>query len=388
MPLIVPLSALLKTTEWQCAEALLRKHDPFYGPLVPGFDWYDPEHVIGIREMFGTSVELVMDRNVFGRVLKLASARTGSRDELDRLAAAVMAFAIVTQSFFDPKFAVAEPVMSNGESDGREEALKFVSLQNQSARVFLQIAAGSASSLDPREVAKEKTPEAARDAKNLAVKFWNGIQPEYGAALKLALLVREVHPHAPDVSQMVEFLGWSYDNYLLLAGPLTYGSLALSPSRFRSMMKKVTSGDLDTVFAGVRNAAWDMGLLRYWGRRAIEAARGEEYVLLCSFDKALHRCASNLLCPSVGPHEQLAILRQRLGEEWGQDDAEKVMDAYTRCVIGHDSDSMRTSMHHMHDQKYWDGMIAELEQELTVSVRPRLSTRALDLAQRPHLKVR
>jgi len=161
------------------------------------------------------------------------------------------------------------------------------------------------------------------DIERMPVQLWSNYRPEYGAALKLALIRMDGRPDAVEPRQFLVFLQWMYDDYIFIPGAVAYASLALSPKRGRGMLKNLWSRDSSKALSGVRNATWDMALLRHWGRQVQMARESRQFPMLVRSDPLELR---RQLCWSVHGSGQTAKCAQppveaRMGRKtWGKAD--------------------------------------------------------------------
>jgi hypothetical protein len=338
---------------------------------VLGFDWYSVRDIVPVGLERGTTFSLVFDRNVVSRLMSLLPCRPGAADHLARRAAAVMAFMIVSGSLLDAVVALGETSQANGAAAGRLEALQLAAMQNLHPQIFADVALGRRDRIPVDDLARETTDAARRGSETLDVEVWRQFLPEYGAALKLALIRLAAGPREAAPSPMAEFLRWTYEDYMFLPGAVSYGSLAFSPSRHGRMFKRLFSGEPKKALAGVRNAAWDMGLLRYWGRPFRRGTgAGDEYAVLCSFDGAVLDCAGDTVS-SGGESEKLTLLERRWVDEWGAAAGRELSALYTRYFLTHTTDSRRAARVYAHQPAYWEALVARLEGELVEAVRRR-----------------
>ncbi len=345
----------------------LRDHDPFRGKAVLGFDWYDPSDIISKTVQYGTEFELVLDRNALSEVISLASPKRQAEDSQRRLAAAVMAFSLVTGIYFDANVAVSEPVGPNGIDGARSDTILFASLQCQHAQDYIDIALGRKDMIGADAIALETRPEMKACVNRLDLDYRPRFRPEYGVALKLALIRLRGEPRQTHAWQLAELLRWSYEEFMFVAGAIVYGSLALSPARHRKMLKGLNSGDVNKALAGVRNAMWDMALLRYWGRRILREGSANRYVMVCSFDRAVLTCATDFITLDGSESTGLHMIRNRWIDEWGERDGNALANQYTRYCLGQKTDPAREMNLRTHTRADWDAMVNALETEFRLA---------------------
>jgi hypothetical protein len=356
----------LPRNDYDAVVAMLKAADPFRGLRVPGFDQYDPEQYHELRAMFGTSFTLVLDRNVFSRVIAMAKGDRVDPSDTYRTAAAIMAFSSMAECHHDGTVAIAEFADHHPEEEWRKEMDIFATAQNAGAQAYCDIALGRVSKLDWQQLRSDFEARSRADVFGLRLPTKEQLcGADLGVAYKLGLLMLDAYPSPPTHLQMAELLRWCYEEYLFLAPAIAYSGLALSPKRHRGMLKSIRSGDLARADAGVSNAAWDMALLRSW---ASQESHDKECVLLCSLDNALLECATDFKVPVPEAIDRLGCLRNRWRREWGDRDGSYLSDLYLRYVLAHDTDSSRAALRQKHKHSYWLGVVEDLKRQFAEKV--------------------
>jgi hypothetical protein len=346
--------------------AMLQAADTFRCIDVPDLDPNDWNWIREKKQRFGTEFCLVFDRNVFTRVLGLRQPLRRPLAQGERIAAAVMFHGIMGNVLFDSGPAIAEALKTQGPQDGCREACAFAAMQNLDPAVYLNIALGRLQGVAPEMIEAEITPEILRGVEQLDLSHQRWMTPEYTCALKLALLQLRGGGKG-EATVFSEFLQWSYEEFLFLPGPLIYGSLALSPGRKSRMFKNLRGTDPVRALSGIRNAAWDMYLLRYWVNCVKRQHDDNSFHFLGTMDQALKDCAADLLVPSADPEIARIALRERWTAEWGKH-ATTLLAQYESFALSYQTDHNRTVASHQHDESFWRAyhaqLLAEVEAEL------------------------
>lgn len=345
-------------------QQVLQAARPFRFWAVPNLDPYDIFATTALFDEFGGALAVVLDRNVFSRALELFTPERPPAGKEHRIAAAVFAYCIWTGAYFDPVIATAETVFTNRIERGRGEAVELVAMQNIHPQPYVDVALGRADRIPSDVLAVERTVSAIQGAASLELDQWDQFRADYGAALKLAMLLRELGEASPTPDTFVRFLEWSYHEFILVLPAIIYGSLALSPRRISGMFKDVRVGKSADALRGVRNATWDMAMLRYFMKLLSQSKAARTFPIACSLDRALLHCLDDL----VGIYGQPeAVQHQRLNEmfcrHWGDQASTKVAAACTRCVLGQQTDSRRAALQPGRNQADWEAMVHRLEKE-------------------------
>jgi hypothetical protein len=285
-----------------------------------------------------------------------------------------MGFGIWGQTYFDAEIAIGEVISSHGEDRGREEAVRFVALQNLPPSCYCEVMCGTRQNLDPVAIEKETSAEVINDFKDIVTHPESyRLAPFYGAALKLSTLRLRCRDDNDCFEAFKEFIRWSYDSYLIVAAAWAYGSLAFSPRRHANMFKNLREKSSEQALAGVRNIAWDMKLLSYWGKLAGEDLHQNRMTVLATFDAALQNCAEVFVYPHRTESQKLEMTRKRSVELWGEHKGTRIFREYVRCYLGSNTDGQRAAMQHRRQGSYWKSVNETLEAEFIQEHQKRVS---------------
>jgi|GEM_PF-6816716 len=353
----------------KCVEAMLRSHRPFLHQAILGVDLYDLVSVLKFRESSPRDLVMILDRNVLSRAFELVSPCSVPILEEHRIAAAVCAYALLSDVQFDPTIAFAETVHINGREKGEHEMAKLAAMQNIPAQCFLSVATGRADRIDSHFLDAERTDEISSASRQLQYDQWQRFEPDYIAALKLALLLRKAGPNSEGESLFAAFMRWCYEEFIFTAPGILYGSLALSPVRMKDMFKRVHGRDGSTVLIGVRNATWDLALIRSWMDATNSMRRDRNFAFVCSFDQALRRCANDAIAPArLTCAQQLEFVESIFVRDWGENAGRRLSRAYAKYIIALPSTDGRNGVRDPNRRVRWRAMTADMERELALDL--------------------
>jgi len=339
-------------------EDFLKDHSCFCTIPVPAFDPYRVLDVCRVCVVHDSTFMLIQDRNALSYTLELIDLPKEKLTEQHKKAAAVMAFAIITGMAFYPIAAVGETTMTNGTDRGHHDTAMMGALQNLNPQLYLDVMLGRTSCIGREELDKELSPKILRGAKSLDVNFWREMRPHYGAALKLASLLHSCKSQASYQHAFQEFLRWSYEEFLFLSGAVVYGSLACSPNRRKEMFKSLRSGNWELALNGVRNAAWDMGLIDHWAREIQEGIPERRFVYFSTFDQTLAKCAKRFLSVE---QDKLGEMQRLLIEDWGAQSGKMIFHQYAAYARATESPVRKASS--KPKEAYWSTFIDDQERD-------------------------
>jgi hypothetical protein len=302
-------------------------------------------------ELLGTKSYLLLDRNMFSRVVRLASGEPC--DESMRIPAAVMAFAHCANLQIEPNIALYEYGAHGGTDVTIEELAIFRAADNVHLSHYTDVALGRSENLrpvTPREIDRE-------ELSNVLSRKLNDWRFEYTALLKLAIIA-STSTSTPSM-QFKEFLDWMYQEYFFSRGALSFASLYLSPKREKKMLKRLWSRNRSIALAGIRNAAWDLTLIRFWTRKVDQQDDENELWILCSSDGGVRKIARRIMAGDADPQ---AVLLTQLEDDWGSRSGQQLGDLYFRYVADAGEESRAANRGISRAEA--DALITRLEGEL------------------------
>ena len=291
-------------------ESIVRAVDCFVA-LVNG-DLYDVGTHLAAEDFKFTAT---LDRNIYTRIAGLASGSPIPVEQLRdyRCAAAILAFAQITDITFDYFSSLYEYASTQGGSEAINDLNRFRAADSFDTREVIEFALGRTDS-PPRTVLKSvaPTPPAESEFERVTYQF----RVNYTLALKVAILAKEP---IPPVERMLQFLDWLHAEFVWGAPAAIFANRYFSPSRFGRMLKGFTR-------RGIKNAAWDMALVQVWRKHALAGLKNGKPALLISRDRAVRDMAQKI---SAETNEELAGF---IREPWGKNSTEgkRVLAHYLR----------------------------------------------------------
>ena len=144
--------------------------------------------------------------------------------------------------------------------------------------------------------------------------------------LKLAAL--ELTARSP-LEKTMAFLEWVISDYMITPAAIVLSGAFFTPRRKKPMIRDLRTPDRQRVLKNIRNAAWDLVLIRHWGKLVTKQPETNSLWLLCSRDKALKKVArvihSGDYQDNTGAEANMAFFVP----EWGETDGKVLADMAT-----------------------------------------------------------
>jgi hypothetical protein len=336
------------------------------------FDPYNPAHYLAQTEFQKFQFRLLLDRNLFGRILSLVShEESGSVDNQGRVAAAVMAFSIILDILVEPGNAIQE--LPHEEKRMREELQRFRIIDNLDPHIFAEIALGRRGKIRRSDLSLDASTRGSN------VQFHDvkptGFHMDFSVCLKVATLLLNVYPKQPTVETMKDFLRWMYKDFFFSASVLPYASLALGCRKRKGMFKGLFNGNEIKAIHGVQNATWDAALIRRYINDSNVAYETKEIPVLASFDKALLECASRLSVQEDNGESSEEAARRLFCHDWGENDGIDLANFYLDLLSRADSDGTRQANRISGGgaSEYWEDFQQSLEEKLKIMIANKVS---------------
>ena len=299
-------------------EGIVRGQDMFCTSF-PDQDVYSITLYHAQAEMYGTHAWMVLDRNVFARIVELAKGCSATLDH--RIAAAVMVFARCAKIDFEPTLAVHEGVATQSENDSLHDLAMFRAAANVHPSEFAEIALTRSSRLLGKLLPAQVT--ANLTASTQRIRQYSFVYP---LVLKMGLIEIEGGPMA---DRMRRFLDWTYSNWYMSAPATALAAMCFSGVAPKGALENLRNRDRTLAPKGLRNCAWDLTYVTWWGELLKRQSREQRLHLFCTRDKALRRVAQQILVKPHSAGEEIAQeLRQLLGTA--------VYDYYAQLAARHD----------------------------------------------------
>jgi hypothetical protein len=325
---------------------MLRAEGPFRSSF-PEEDMYSIDLYHIQAEMHGSEFRLLLDRNIFARVVALAKGATAT--ETHRIPAAIMAFAQCAGIDIDASIALYEGIATQDKNTANEDLMHFRRADHAHPSTFADIALGRASQLRCPTHRAENIPDL--EPLRRPLKQYSFVYP---LVLKIGLLELQ---GGPMQHRLLRFLSWSHQNWYLNAAATSLAALCFSHEVPRGILKDLRHQDRSLTLKGMRNCAWDLTYITWW----IQLIRRQENTnclyLLCSCDKALRWVAQRILAKGVfGERNDSELLRELLGNE--------VLVHYTRLIENRDDPCRAINEIGVEIAAYRRKLIGELEEQL------------------------
>jgi hypothetical protein len=346
MPQLSVFYPPIPTADLMQIEDVLRAGDIFCTSF-PDEDPYSVALHYSRAEMDGVGAWIVLDRNVFSRVVDLAKG-SPAKGEQQKIAAAVRAFAQCGDINFLPTLAVYEGEASQAASDAANDWAMFLAADNLDPWNFASIALGKSSHLST------KLAPVPDDAILIA----SQPTPEFSFLYPLVLNVGLIELQGgamPD--RMRRFLDWSYSNWYLSAAATVFAAMCFSGTPPKRALKDLRNSDRSLALKGLRNAAWDLTYVTCWVQLLKRQNQENRLYMFCTRDKALRRLAHQMLVkPHVADEDIAHELRALLGSE--------VRDHYLRLVARQGDPAREVNRPEFERVSHGRQIAAGLEQEL------------------------
>jgi hypothetical protein len=250
----------------------------------PDEDVYSVAFYDSQAEMYGIRVCVMLDRNVFARIVELANGCSAMPDH--RIAAAVMASGQIANMTFEPALAVYEGVATQAENVAPHDLAMFQAADNVHPSEFADIALARSSRLRSKLVPADGAIESIPAQRIREYSF------VYPLVLKMGLIELEGGPMADRIRK---FLDWTYGNWYMSAPATILAAMCFSGSTPKGILKSLRDSNRDLALKGLRNCAWDLTYVTWWGELLKQQNQQNCLYLFCSRDKALRRVAQQML---------------------------------------------------------------------------------------------
>ena len=265
-------------------QGMLRSENPFCSsfpdePLYSVMLYHQQKH------LHGTETRMLLDRNIYARLLRLAKGHPASDDY--RIPAAVMGFAQWAGILLEPNMAIYEGCSTQqGEEPARDIAF-FRAFDNLHPSILVDIALGRTKQLSAplnMQPVMEELRSIGQPLRDFSI--------VYPLVLKIGLLELG---RGRQAERMRHFLEWMHTEWYYSPPVTIFAAMCFSDNAPRGVLKHLRSDDRQRALKGVRNAAWDLAYITYWGQLLKRQDREKCLWIFCSLDKALRRVARSIL---------------------------------------------------------------------------------------------
>jgi hypothetical protein len=279
--------------------------------LTPAFyhgadDLYDPLLYRNEEASLGTRTTIILDRNVFTRVVAIARGEPCRDDH--RLAASIMVLSQASNIILEPSHALYEVAYSQGQSVAEQEYAIFRNADNAPLQEWASLALGRTD-----RACLGSSPAADREEVDFAMPLrqW---RRNYIALLKLADLV--LTSRSP-YSALLSFIDWLHLEFEMKAAAVALAAIYCAPNTPRAgMLKGLYKTDRTKALAGVRNAAWDLLLVNNLWERSQSVDQDNSIAMLASFDRGVHAVARLFTEPETSTATPEGAVVNALSQVW------------------------------------------------------------------------
>lgn len=265
-------------------------------------------------ELSNYDYNALFDSNVLSSVLDLA--RGNNANDIMRDTAALMAFLMSFDCLIEPGISAQEYSIINGEEKTKANIKLFRQADNIDPAIYADIVCGLRNSIST-DVLPSLTN---KERKN----FQPFIPPCYGqyytALLKLGIIL---YSKGNPLDKLKSFMEWQRDEYFFGAAITIFAVLSLGPNPVKDPLKQINKRYRDDPLKGIRNAAWDLNIVKYWGERVFIDHSKNKHWLFCSFDSILQEIARYLIVSSSVPLE--SQLKQLVERHWPNNKVDQVL---------------------------------------------------------------
>lgn len=329
MDKIYVADTVIDRTDYQEITKILKEGDPFVLSPSNIKEKYtiDQYRLASLRG--DVKLKVLLDNNIFTRILPLAKGISIEGNEQGkkaaRFACSIMSFFIM--GGFDIEFSLPlyERAYSEAEGSREEDLYYFRVADNLHPQVYADVAVGKKDSFPSYDlefardlVDTEYTSTDCSDFENPPI-LWKHI---YLKLLEACKIWKDVDCNITRVSS---YLQWVRESSLFIPATESFVLLFFSENRLSKMIKGINSANKEKLIHGVRNAAWDLKYITYWGNKA-EQEQGQTIWFLCSNDNVLKKIAELMLIEKG--NERNDFLKNIFMGYWGYEDGFKVFTQY------------------------------------------------------------
>lgn len=261
------------------------------------------------RSIHETESRMLLDRNVYSRLVGLARGRPVSAEH--RIPAAILAFAQLADIGLEPSLALSEGRPQQTITEVTEELALFRALDNLHPSILVDFALGRLGALPSAVSVQPVTEDLASTDRRVR---------DFSLVYPLILKVGRIElGGGRQVDRMRQFLDWMHRDWYYSAPATLFAAMCFSGDTPGGALRNLRHQDRGRALQGLRAAAWDLTYVSYWGRMVRQQNQDKCLWLLCSMDKVLRAIAARLLAPD-GDLEDLLCqsLIEIMGEAIGQ----------------------------------------------------------------------
>lgn len=324
---------------------IVQENECFVG-LVNG-DIYGIQHYHLSSDLSNFSA--ILDRNVYTRICALVRGEQIPLHALDdhRWAAAVIAFCQIAELNFHYGSSLQEYASVKGGASAVAELATFHKADNCNPLAWIDFAVGRSKSLDLSSIKDLPPMKDIPQPKSFEAPTYD-YRVNYIMALKLVLLS---YGKDPPEKQMLKFIDWMENEFVLGSGAFLFANLLFSPARVKGMLKRRSVED-------ARNIAWDLALIQNWRTHALKGSKTSKPVLLITRDKVVKFIAKRLVASDTAEFRSHVVDHWKPAESKGELVFQRYLQLH-KIIAGKTTKRIRPN-----DQKL-DSLTIDFEQQVS-----------------------
>lgn len=293
--------------------------------LVPGFippdvGLLNPEALVFQQEQDGWEFIIQPDRNIVSEIASVAKKGLGENASSTRIFSAVlMAFSQSMNINFDPSISYHELAHTAGLQIAQDEYRYFLIADQPQAAAWVNLCYQRIVRL-PAIISQ--TP--SKQPFDMRITRW---QINYIVALKIACIeLSDLHPF----QKAMGLLDWMIEEFIWAGASALFAAACLSPNNRGQKIKRLRSASRDNAVASIKNTAWDMTYLGYFGASVSKGSFNKTRYIFASNDRALREVAYLMQTHRDGV-SFVEDTAEKLQKWWKPKDAKALAEKIERC---------------------------------------------------------
>ena len=313
----------LAQEDYEALRSLLNESSPLVTGNYEDSASFDLSEYLSATQLGDIEFRALFDRNLLSPLAELAAGKQldGSDEskKSGRIACACAAFCILSGILIEPSMALYEYASTQGNLAAQDDYSNFRIADNVNPAIFVDIALGRADRLPPEHIAQVQIDPGLHNLGSPEPNFEKRLRlwrPSYLYVLKIAALRRS---GLSPLESALEFQRWQAEDSFYDAAASLYclASASHQPPKGQ-MLKGINSSSSSKLRKGLRNAAWDICLIKQFGKFVTTPTTPKEASWsLWSLDKAVREISKALFArEDQSEHDALTAFYDRC---WGRD---------------------------------------------------------------------
>lgn len=270
------------------------------------------------------NVIALLDRNIVSRVAKLALGKEIPKSEREsyKVASAIMAFLIITDSLIEPSVSLHE-LHNNLITETEKELIAFRIGDNLHPQIYLDILLDRINKIRSKDIAiASKKINLDEKISNNFVSNTNDWKLKYLYTL-VAVTIKKDESMNPG-EQFLKAINWMFDEALFDFVVYIFFLIFFSNKKQEKIIKKINSSNKRKLKDGIQNAAWDLSYLQYLKNKS-SSNDGYIYVFATN-DKLLKFIGCSL--NEIYEHKSI-VIKKTIRELYSANFSKKIIDKVT-----------------------------------------------------------